>query len=220
MFKEKAVSSSPSPHLKSRPHARRVFKGCVGSPLAQIDPEVEPQKPSPQSDAERARNYRERERQKLEASPEHWNRVLAKKGLSVNAGMYVKNAPRGCGKISTGGRKSGEIDHMLGACAVKAKIGGKRVRRVGHGADVSIDRDEQRDTDAAEAPVLGFSTADPMHVLTGWLHHFRWQWDLDARERRENRRFLLERGIELPPSWRDEELRDGKNDQGVPCRKK
>jgi hypothetical protein len=211
-------ASSPSPHLNRRSLVRRAFKGCAGSPLAQIDPEVEPQKPSPQSDAERSRNYRERKRQELEASPEHWNRVLAKKGLSVSAGMYVKNAPRGRGKLSSGGITSQKLDAI--AAGVATGIVNPKQSGHGHGADVSIDRDEQRDTDAAEAPVLGFSTADPMHVLTGWLHHFRWQWDLDARERRENRRFLLERGIELPPSWRDEELRDGKNDQGVPCRKK
>jgi hypothetical protein len=108
------------------------------------------------------------------------NGKLAKSGLSVNEGVFIKNAPHGKGKLVSGGYDNNKFDEVI---AAKIADCDGRVRPTGHEPEPSIDRNEHDRTLAPD------SSIDPNFWFTCFVHG-RWQWDMDAREQRSNKAFL------------------------------
>jgi len=96
------------------------------------------------TNAERQRAYRKSQkttRPPTTDDPLLWNSYLVKLGLSVNAGLFIDDAPQGVGLQHSGGNDHQNLDWMdvkhndIGPCG-----GGRRVRPRGAGSNDRVPR--------------------------------------------------------------------------------
>lgn len=110
------------------------------------------------NDSAKTAAYRARVRQRrLESAPDdgvkhHRHCTLAKLGyclcdLPMDKGMFLTDAPAGCGKLTSGGYDNEKVAQVSDAQVVKEIIGGRRAAPKGHGIGIEDKKWSDHETD-------------------------------------------------------------------------
>jgi hypothetical protein len=173
------VMSASTPVFRSVPHrklpAKRAFTGLAGSPLASVEPTPEPKtkrgRPRKhQNDASKQSAYRKTHNERIakaeaaKAQDDAINAVLKSSEFSMNRGMYMTDAPQGCGLIVyVGSRRKSEL--IEGKKQTEEEQGGKRIQPRGNAPD---DAEEDHDTGKEKKGDEKEHTFAPKHFPKNW----------------------------------------------------
>jgi hypothetical protein len=127
------------------------------------------------SNATRQKKYRERRkstRPPRSADPLEWNKYLVLLGLSISSGMFLIQAPAGCGLPYSGGNDGANIDLLFAKQSGQGPCGGGR--RVKPTGSAPMDRDGEL--------TGSFSSQDPIWILQNEILLL----DAEEDERRRN----------------------------------